>query len=249
MKEAGVRRKTTIASALAVVLTALALPGSALPQALTIGTTGQAGDGSHSVAPVNIEQGNGDVNASASAGSGNGNAATAGSQKSGDGGTAEAGCVDGAAGNSDSTLTAGVGNCGSGRGGAAQAGTAKDDTNALAGLGCIVLDLAGSATGGSGRRGGSGGGDDGSGGAGGDAGSGGADESSTGSGADGSGTPNGGSGDGQTSPGGPCGSFTQLAGLSGPGSMPLWALVVGALAAFAGGAFFARRRPSVSADL
>ena len=63
------RRKMTIASALAVVLTALALPGSALPQALTIGTNGQAGDGSHSVAPVNIEQGNGDTNASASAGS------------------------------------------------------------------------------------------------------------------------------------------------------------------------------------
>jgi hypothetical protein len=63
-------RRTKIALALTVVVTALALPGSALPQALIIGTNGQPGDGKHTVAPVSAEQQNGDTSISANAGAG-----------------------------------------------------------------------------------------------------------------------------------------------------------------------------------
>ena len=69
-------KRTKIALALAVAATALALPGSALPQALIIGTSGQPGDGKHTVAPVSAEQQNGDTSVSANAGAGNGSAAT-----------------------------------------------------------------------------------------------------------------------------------------------------------------------------
>jgi hypothetical protein len=71
-----VRGTRTIAVAFAAAFAALALPGSALPQALTVETNGQAGDGSHSVAPVAVSQGNDEANASAEAGSGSGSAAT-----------------------------------------------------------------------------------------------------------------------------------------------------------------------------
>ena len=141
------RGTRTIAWALAVVFAALALPGSALPQALIVGTNGQAGDGSHSVAPVAVSQGNDDATASADAGSGSGSAATAGTQNGDGGGTAVVGCVDGAAAAGDSGLDGSAGNCGSGGGGAGSAQTQNGDTGALAGLGCIALGLTGSTSG------------------------------------------------------------------------------------------------------
>jgi hypothetical protein len=102
-----------------VVFAALALPGSALPQALILDTNGQTGDGSHSVAPVAVSQGNDDATASADAGSGSGSAATAGTQGGDDGGTASVGCANGAGTAGDSELDGSAGNCGSGGGGAA----------------------------------------------------------------------------------------------------------------------------------
>ena len=256
-KETGVTRTRTIALALAVVIAALALPGSALPQALTIGTDGQAGDGSHSVAPISLAQENGDSNVAANAGSGDGNAATAGAQNSDGGGTAAVGCADGTAGTGGSGLSASAGNCGSGGGGrAAGAGTDNGDANAIAGLGCIARGLIGSTNGdaqvgscrdadtpGGGDTGGGDGnsGDDGSPGSGGGSG----DEPGAASGSSAGPDAQGGSdGPGGQNPGdkGPCGSFTQLAGFGGPGTMPLWMLALGVVAAFAGGALFARRR-------
>jgi hypothetical protein len=250
-------RRTKIALALAVVVTALALPGSALPQALIIGTNGQPGDGKHTVAPVSAEQQNGDNGVSANAGAGNGSATTASTQNGDDGGNAVVGCIDGAAATGDSALTGKAGNCGSGGGGAAKAGTTRDDTNAGAGLGCIVVGAVrltnGDAEAGSCK--GAGGGDNdpgdgpGSGGGGSDGGGSGGGDTDDGSGSTsdsaGSATPggSGGSGPGDGGQGsGPCGAFTQLAGLAGPDSVPVWMLVLGALGAFVSGVLFARRR-------
>ena len=256
-KEARVRGTRTIAVALAVVFAALALPASALPQALTVETNGQTGDGSHSVAPVAVSQGNDEANAAADAGSGSGSAATAGTQSADDGGTAAVGCVDGAATAGDSGLDGSAGNCGSGRGGAAAADTQNGDTGALAGLGCIALGLFGSTSGTAGvgsckafEDGSDGGGGGSSGDDGGPDGSAGGQGSEDGSGStagpsgSSSETGPGGSGSGGRDDGGsgPCESITQLAGLAGPGSVPLWMLLLGGLASFASGTLFARRR-------
>jgi hypothetical protein len=257
-KEAGVKRTWTIAFALAIVVAALALPGSALSQALIIGTNGQPGDGDHTVAPVSVEQQNGDTSASAEAGSDNGSAATAGTQNGDDGGNAVVGCIDGAAATGDSALTGSAGNCGSGDGGSAKAGTTKDDTNAGAGLGCIALGLVGATNGdaqagsceesGGGGGGGDSGGGPGSGGddSGGGGGSGGGpDDGGSGAtshsaGSAGPGSGGSGSGGGQGS--GLCGGISELASLTGPGSVPVWMLALGTLGAFASGVLFARRR-------
>jgi len=249
-------KRTKIALALAVVVTALALPGSALPQALIIGTNGQPGDGKHTVAPVSAEQQNGDTSFSANAGAGNGSAATASTQNGDDGGNAVVGCIDGAAATGDSALTGKAGNCGSGGGGAAKAGSTRDDTSAGAGLGCIAVGAVG-LTNGDAQAGsckGAGGDNDpgdglsagGSGSDGGGSGGGDADDGS-GSTSDsaGSASPGGSGGSGPGGGGqgsGPCGAFTQLAGLAGPGSVPVWMLLLGALGAFVSGVFFARRR-------
>jgi hypothetical protein len=151
-------------------------------------------------------------------------------------------------------LTGKAGNCGSGGGGAAKAGTTRDDTNAGAGLGCIAVGAvrltnrnaeAGSCKGAGGGNdpgacaGGSGSDEGGSGGGDADDGSGSTSDSA------GSASPGGSGGSGPGGGGqgsGPCGGFTQLAGLAGPGSVPVWMLVLGALGAFVSGVFFARRR-------
>jgi hypothetical protein len=248
-------RRTKIAWALAVVVTALALPGSALPQALILGTNGQPGDGKHTVAPVSAEQKNGDTSVSANAGAGNGSAATASTQNGDDGGNAVAGCIDGAAATGDSALTGKAGNCGSGGGRAAKAGTTRDDTNAGAGLGCTAVGAvgltngdaqAGSCERAGGNDPGEGPGTGGGGSVGGGSGGGDADDGSGSTGdSAGSASPGGSGGSGPGGGGqgsGPCGAFTELAGLAGPGSVPVWMLVLGALGAFVSGVFFARRR-------
>lgn len=252
------RRNWTIALGLVAVAAALALPGSAHPQALIIGTNGQTGDGDHIVAPVSVEQQSGDTRAAGNAGFGTGSAATAGTRSGDDGGDAIVGCLDGAAATGDSALTGSAGNCGPGRGGAAKAGTERDDTIAGANLGCITLGLvrltSGGTQAGSCRR--AAGGSEGSPGEGGSAGGGseGGDYSG-GEGAEGgsgvlSGAAGSGGGNDSRRPGpgdsqgsGACGGFNQLASLA-PGSLPAWLLALGALGAFASGALFARRRSS-----
>jgi hypothetical protein len=260
-------RRRTIIFVVLVVLAALVLPGSARPQALIIGTDGEAGDGSHFVSPIKAEQKNGDTAVAADVGSGNGSAATAGTQSNGNGGQATVGCAGGTASNDGSTLDASAGNCG-GDGRAAGADAGRDQTGALAGVGCVDLGLGGSASGGlqvgscKGARGGEAGGPGGGSGSGGSNRVGGASggggpsggDGTSGSGSDtggsstggagGTAAPNGSGGTGQGNDSGLCGPIQELAGLTGPGAVPLWLLVLCAVGAFAGGLMFARRDAS-----
>jgi hypothetical protein len=255
-----VKRIQMIAAAATVVLVALAAPGSALPQAATLDTTGQV-DGSHVLAPVSASQENGDTSAAVSAGMGTGKAATAGAQNGEDGATATVGCVRaaGSSGELDASASAGICSFGGSTGlaGAGGGSLTSGDTAAGAFLGCIEASLAGATNGDAqigscaaagaddGKPSGSGGfedGDDAGAGGGGDAAGGDADGESSSAG--------GGSGGGGGDAGDPCTGFAQLAGFGSSGLPPAWALALGALTMFALGAFCARRRrPSLDADL
>jgi hypothetical protein len=247
-----------IAFAALVLIAALALPGSALPQALTIGTEGRAGDGSHFVAPIGAHEQSGNSAVAADAGAGSGSAASAGGQNGDDGASAALGCVDGTAVNGDSTLDATAGDCG-GSGSAAGAGANRDKTDADGRIGCVDLGLTGSTSGSleagscestaesapAGGPGGNGGGSNSHGES--------SDENASEAGAGVAGTNagtgnrdsaaperSGGSG-GQRSDSGLCGSIRDLAGLSRPGSVPLWMLTLCTMGAFAAGLLLARR--------
>jgi hypothetical protein len=247
-------KKRTILVASFLILAALVFAGTALAQALIVGTGGQPGDNSQTVAPITASQENGDTSVSASAGHGDGNAATAGAQKDGDSGNAVVGCLSGSAANGDDGGSASIGNCG-GSGSAANGGLDNGTAGGGGGtsLGCIVAELFGQTEGGAqvgsceaaggGNEGGGGdnGGDNGSGdgaGNGNDEGGGVAGaEAAGGVGVEGGTAP--GSGQGGDNP---CATIEQASALMGSGTLPLWAFGVAALAAFGAGTVFSRRR-------
>ena len=250
-------RRTILIASLAI-LAALVFAGVAQPQALIVGTDGVAGDNSQTVEPITASQENGDTSASAAVGRGDGSAVTADVQKDADGGDAVVGCIAGSAANGDNGGSVSVGNCGGG--GSAGSGEIDNGTagGGVASLGCIVAELFGDNSGGAqvgscGAGGAGGGGDDnrdngGNDGNGGDNGGNGDEDGSGVAGTDASG----GTGDENgTGPGGgggggePCGTFEQASALMGSGSLPLWALGLGAIAAFGLGTFFARGRKEV----
>jgi hypothetical protein len=249
-------KKRTILVAAFLILAALVFAGTALAQALIVGTGGQPGDNSQTVAPITASQENGDTSVSASAGHGDGSAATSGAQKDGDSGNAVLGCLGGSAANGDDGGSASIGNCG-GSGSAANGGLDNGTAGGGGGtsLGCIVAELFGQTEGGAqvGSCEAAGGGNEGGGNPGGDDGSGnGTDEGGGVAGAEaGGGARVGGGaapGGGQGAPGGgqggdkPCATFEQASALTGSGALPLWAFGVAALAAFGAGTVFSRRR-------
>jgi hypothetical protein len=248
-KEARVKRLRIIMVALVVILAALAFAAAARPQALIVDTAGQTlGDGSHTVAPIDVAQENGDTTAAVSAGHGTGSAAQAAARNGDDSVTATVGCIDAAASSGDLAGSASLRNC-DGASAVGSGGGAGLDNGAVGGgldLSCLTAALDGPTSLGAqlgACEGAAGDGgddtdepDDGGGVAGDEAGGvlgeqagGQFDES--------------GSGDGQ---GGeePCGTFDQMAGLAGPGSLPLWLFGLVALGGFGLGTFRARRRSS-----
>jgi hypothetical protein len=247
-----VNKKRTILVASLAILAALLFAGAAQPQALIVGTDGQAGDNTGTLEAVTASLESDDATASASAGEGQGSAATVGVENGTDSGNAVVGCVDVAAASGDSGGSTSVGNCG-GDGSAGSAslgnGTAGGTGGAGFDLGCIVADLFGVGSGGaqvgSCEEGAVGGGDE-EGGAAGDIG-GNADqdqgsgaagaEAGAGAGIEGDSRAGGGQGDGE-----PCATFAQTSGLTGSGALPFWALGVAAIAAFGLGTVFAMRR-------
>jgi hypothetical protein len=250
-----VNKKRTILAASLAILAALLFAGAAQPQALIVGTEGQAGDNSQVLEPVTASLGNDDASGSASVGEGQGSAATADVQKDTDSGNAVVGCIDASAASGDNGGSLSVGNCG-GDGSAGGASLGDGAAGGVGGagidLGCIVADLFGVGSGGAqvgsceDGAGNGGGGADEEGGAAGDIG-GNADEdqgsgvagadAGAGAGVDGGDGSEGGQGDGE-----PCGTFAQTSALTGSGVLPLWVLGVAAIAAFGLGTVFARRR-------
>jgi hypothetical protein len=254
------RRMILVASI--AILAALFFAGAAQPQALILGTDGQAGDNAQTLEAVSASLENDDSSVAASAGKGQGSAATVDVQKGTDSGTAVVGCIDASAASGANGGSLSVGNCGGGSAGGANLGNgaAGGDGGAGIDLGCIVAELFGVGSGGAQvgscdeGAGGSGGGDEeggaagdiggnadedqGNGVAGADAGAGAGVEGDTGSG-------DSGSGDGQGGGDEPCGTFAQTSALTGSGALPFWTLGLAAIGAFGLGTFFARRRKGV----
>jgi hypothetical protein len=245
------KRLRIITVALVVVLATLVLAGAASPQALIVDTAGQTvGDGSHTVAPIDVAQENGDTQAVASVGHGTGTAAQADAQNRDDSVTATLACIDAAASSGDLGASASLGNCAGGStvGGGGGAGVDNGATGGGLDLGCLTAALEGSTSLGAqlgACEGSAGGGDEGtdepnqdSGGVAGEEDGGVLDEQAGGeldesrSGEDQGGTDE------------PCGTFEQMAGLAGPGSLPMWLFGLVALGGFGLGTFLARRRSS-----
>jgi hypothetical protein len=250
-----VKTTRTIRLAAFLILAALFFAGAAQPQALIVDTAGQTvGDGSHTVAPIDVSQENGDTQAAASAGHGTGSAARADAQNGDDGVTAIVGCIDASASSGDLGASASLGNCdgGSTFGGGAGAGVEDGATGGGLDLGCLNVALDGTpsaglqlgACEGSAGGGDNDGGDDGSGN--GDNGAGGVlDEQAGGDlGASGSGGDQGGDGNNE-----PCGTFDQASALASPGSLSTWLLALVALGGFGLGTFLTRRRARRSEPL
>jgi hypothetical protein len=247
-KEARVKHARIIMVALVAVLTALAFAAAARPQALIVDTTGQTlGDGAHTVAPIDVAQENGDTKAAASVGHGTGSAAQAAARNGDDGVKAIVGCIDAAASSGDLGASASFGNCAGGStvGGGGGAGVDNGTTGGGLDLGCLTAGLEGSTTLGlqlGACEGTAGDGD-------------GTDEPNDGGGVAGDeaggvlGEQAGGqldesgSGEGQGNEE-PCGTFDQMAGLGGPGSLPMWLFGLVALGGFGLGTFLTRRRSS-----
>jgi hypothetical protein len=224
--------------ALVVVFAALALAAAARPQALSVGTAGQTiGDGSDTVALIGVAQENGDTKAAASMGDGTGSAVQADAQSGDDSVTATVGCVDAAASSGDLGAPASLGNC---EGGSTVGGGGLD-------LGCLTAALDGTpsaglqlgACGGPAGEGGNGTeepNDDDGGVAGDETGGELGEQAGGGLGESGSSE---GQGDEE-----PCGTFDQMAGFAGPGSLPVWLFGLVALCGFGLGTLLARRRSS-----
>jgi hypothetical protein len=234
--------------ALVAVLAALALAAAARPQALSVNTAGETvGDGSHMVAPIDVAQENGDTQVAASIGHGTGSAAQADAQNGDDRVTATVGCIDAAASSGDLGASASLGNCdgGSTVGGGGGAGVDNGATGGGLDLGCLTAALDGTPSAGLqlGACEGSAGDDgegtdepgDGDGGVAGDEAGGVLDEQAGGE------LDESGSGEGQGDEE-PCGTFEQMAGFAGPGSLPLWLFGLVALGGFGLGTFVTRRR-------
>jgi hypothetical protein len=250
-----VRTTRTILLAAFLILAALFFAGAAQPQALIVDTAGQTvGDGSHTVAPIDVDQENGDTQAAASAGHGTGSAARADAQNGDDGVTAIVGCIDASASSGDLGASASLGNC---DGGSTVGGGGVEDgaTGGGLDLGCLNVALDGTrsaglqlgACEGSAGGGDNDGGDDGSGnGANGDEGAGGVlDEQAGGAlGASGSAGDQGGNGNNE-----PCGTFDQASALASPGSLSTWILALVALGGVGLGSFLTRRRTRRSEPL
>jgi hypothetical protein len=252
-----VKTTRTILLAAFLILAALFFAGAAQPQALIVDTAGQTvGDGSHTVAPIDLAQENGDTQAAASVGHGTGSAARADAQNGDDSVTAIVGCIDASASSGDLGASASLGNCdgGSTVGGGGGAGVEDGATGGGLDLGCLNVALDGTPSAGlqlgacEGSAGGGGNdGDDGSGnGDNGDNGDGGVlDEQAGGDlGASGSG---GDQGDGDNDE--PCGTFDQASALGSPGSLSTWLLALVALGGFGLGTFLTRRRARRSEPL
>jgi hypothetical protein len=239
--------RTTLFAAF-LILAALMFAGAARPQALIVDTAGQTvGDGSHTVAPIDLAQENGDTQAVASVGHGTGSAAQADAQNGDDRVTATVGCIDAAASSGDLGASASLGNCAGGSTIGGGAGVEDGATGGGLDLGCLTVALDGTpSTGlqlgaceGSASGDGNGtdepGGDEG-GGAAGEGAGGVLDEQAGGElGESGSGEDQGGTDE-------PCGTFEQMAGLAGPGSLPMWLFGLVALGGFGLGTLLARRR-------
>jgi hypothetical protein len=241
-----VKSTRTILLASFLILAALAFAGAARPQALILDTAGQTvGDGSHTVAPIDLAQENGDTQAVVSAGHGTGSAAQADVQNEDDSVTATVGCIDAAASSGDLGASASLGNCtgGSTVGGGGGVGVEDGATGGGLDLGCLIVALEGTPSAGlqlGACEGSEGGGDgtdkpgpSGGGGVAGDETGGVLDEQAGGE--SGSGGDQGGTDE-------PCGTFEQMAGLAGPGSLPIWLFGLVALGGFGVGTFLARRR-------
>ena len=243
------RSTRTIWLASFLILAALVFAGAARPQALIVDTAGETlGDGAHTVAPIDVAQENGDTQVAASAGHGTGSAARADAQNGDDSVTAIVGCIDAAASSGDLGASASLGNCGGGStvGGGGGADVEDGATGGGLDLGCLTASFEGSTSLGAqlgACEGSAGGGDedtdepdqddggvagDETGGVLGEQAGGQLDES--GSGGDEGGTEE------------PCGTFAQMAGLAGPGSLPVWLFGLVALGGFGLGTFLARRR-------
>jgi hypothetical protein len=244
------KRLRIVMVALVVVFAALALAAAARPQALSVGTAGQTiGDGSDTVALIGVAQENGDTKAAASMGDGTGSAVQADAQSGDDSVTATVGCVDAAASSGDLGASASLGNCegGSTVGGG---GGARVDNGATGGgldLGCLTAAVDGTpsaglqlgACGGPAGEGGNGTeepNDDDGGVAGDETGGELGEQAGGGLGESGSSE---GQGDEE-----PCGTFDQMAGFAGPGSLPVWLFGLVALGGFGLGTLLARRRSS-----
>jgi hypothetical protein len=251
-----VKTTRTILLAAFLILAALFFAGAAQPQALIVDTAGQTvGDGSHTVAPIDVAQENGDTQATASAGHGTGSAARADAQNGDDSVTAIVGCIDASASSGDLGASASLGNCDGGTTVGGGAGVEDGATGGGLDLGCLNVALDGTpsaglqlgACEGSAGGGDNDGGDDGSGNDdNGDNGAGGVlDEQAGGDlGASGSGGDQGGEGNNE-----PCGTFEQASALASPGSLSTWLLALVALGGFGLGTFLTRRRARRSEPL
>jgi hypothetical protein len=245
-----VKSTRTILFAAFLILAALMFAGAARPQALIVDAAGQTvGDGAHPVAPIDLAQENGDTQAVVSAGHGTGSAAQADVQD-GDGSvTTTVGCIDAAASSGDLGASASLGNCAGGStvGGGGGAGFEDGATGGGLDLGCLIVAFEGTPSAGlqlGACEGSAGGGDDGTdepgpggdGGVAGDETGGVLDEQAGGElGESDSGEDQGGANE-------PCGTFEQMAGLAGPGSLPIWLFGLVALGGFGVGTLLARRR-------
>jgi hypothetical protein len=244
-----VKRLRIVIVALVAVCSALALAAAARPQALIVDTAGQTvGDGTHTVAPVDVAQENGDTQAAASVGHGTGSAAQADARNGDDSVTAVVGCIDAAASIGDLGASASLGNCAGGStvGGGGGAGVDNGATGGGLDLGCLSAALEGSTSLGAqlgACEGSAGGGDDGTDEPG-EGGGGVAGEEAGGVLDEQAGGELGESGSGEDEGSEPCGTFEQMAGLAGPGSLPMWLFGLVALGGFGLGTFLARRRSS-----
>jgi hypothetical protein len=245
-----VKTTRTVLLAAFLILAALFFAGAAQPQALIVDTAGQTvGDGSHTAGPIDVAQEIGDTQAAASVGHGTGSAAQADAQHGADSVNAAVGCIDVAASSGDLGASASLGNCtgGSTVGGGGGAVVDNGATGGGLNLGCLTAALDGTPRAGlqlgdcEGSAGAGGEGTDepdggaGGGGVAGDEAGGVLDEQAGGElGESGSGQ---GQGDEE-----PCGTFDQMAGFAGPGSLPLWLFGLVALGGFGLGTFLTRRR-------
>jgi hypothetical protein len=235
--------------AVVAVVAALALAAAARPQALIVETAGETvGDGTHTVAPIDVAQENGDMQSAVSVGHGTGSAAQADARNGADSVTAAVGCIDAAASSGDLGASASLGNCAGGStvGGGGGAGVENGTSGGGLDLGCLTAALEGSTSLGAqlgACEGPAGGGDDGADEPG-EGGGGVAGEESGGVLDEQAGGELGESGSGEDEGGEPCGTFDQMAGLAGPGSLPMWLFGLVALGGFGLGTFLARRRSS-----
>jgi hypothetical protein len=243
-----VKSTRTILLASFLILAALAFAGAARPQALIVDTAGQTvGDGTDTIAPIDVAQENGDTQAAAAVGHGTGSAARADAQNGDDSVTATVGCIDAAASSGDLGASARLGSCAGGStiGGGGGAGVEDGATGGGLDLGCLTVALEGTPSAGlqlGACEGSAGGGDDADepgqddGGVAGEESGGVLDEQAGGE------LDESGSGGDQGGNDEPCGTFDQMAGLAGPGSLPMWLFGLVALGGFGLGTFLTRRR-------